>query len=107
MLSQTKLAVYEELAYAKYEAVKDDPNFKRFLFATVKEEANDIVLFSRDEDPMNYEEAFRYFLFEELPQEHMTIKDFVCRRYLDRFSPYVSEPIIYQYHPEYDYSKRA
>ena len=103
--------ILEELAYARYESLMNDPrthkHFMQFIFATVKDEVTDIVDFSQDECPLTREEAFRYFLFDELRYENKSLRDFFCQRYDNRFYPAYREPIIYNYDPNYDYINDA
>ena len=109
--SDSKYWVMLELAYARYEDLISDPrthkHFMSFIYAVVKEEVIDIVHFSscNDDEPITKEEAFRYFLFTELPCSHKSLRDFICQRYENRYYPAYSDAPIFSYRPDYDYTE--
>lgn len=100
--------VKEVLAYSMFESYISDErtrkNFIRFLYACIKEEAEDM---KADDEYYGYSttltDCVNFFLFESLHFLNQSVRDFFCEMYHDKYTPDVCDPLVFQFDPTYQY----
>lgn len=105
-MKTSNMMVIEELARAKYNALRLDKSTHNLLIEFIKEcvheTVDDILTFDEFHDNIfhgDFLEAYNYFLNYELPDEFNTIENYMCSYSYDRWSPFPEPqiPRIFQF----------